>query len=191
MTLRPTLPADVLGVPTTYRTRPDYCGPAVIRALLRYWTGQELDEAAIAHELQTTHEAGTPPEALVTLLAHRGFQVELRQQCSLEDLRIALGHGRTVVIDFQAWPETDHPADQPSSGDDGHYVILIGIDECYLYLMDPSLEHGYGYVAIEDFEPRWYDVNAIKRYDRAAIFVEGQTPHPVAITGNEPLTVIP
>ena len=64
--------------------------------------------------------------------------------------------------------------------EDGHYVVVVGLSRDRVYVMDPSVRTGYGYLTRDQFLQRWhdYDLNRGKRvtFERLGIVIRGSTP---------------
>jgi hypothetical protein len=118
------------------------------------------------------------------------FDVELRYRAQpsaaaelardLEPLRGAVARGDTVLLDVQAWRE-DAQAPWPTDWDDGHWVVLVGMDSDNVYLMDPYSFEGYAFVPIPEFGDRWHGQGTNKTpWHHVAIFVHARAVAPPA-----------
>jgi len=176
---RPRLPSDYLRVPLTAQATNYSCGAAALLGILRYWKAYDGSETSLYPLLETTPEAGTHPAKLIAGARHYGLKAELREGLELADLEAALRRRETAVLDIQAWPEKDAtPYDWSDNWEDGHYVVLVGLDQGFLYVMDPSTHLGYGYIPRAELPGRWHDYETEKgkrrEYRRMAIFISGQ-----------------
>jgi predicted double-glycine peptidase len=149
---RPRLPSDALGVPLVRQQTDFSCGPAALLAILQYWgVDAGASEEDLYAELDTTPSDGTEMGKLADGAKARGLDAVLSASaCSLVDLESALRAGGTAVLNIQA-----HGDDYDDRAD-GHYVVLVGMDEANVYAMDPS--QGYGYLSREALLDRWKDV---------------------------------
>lgn len=177
----PRLPAGALAVPLFRQSTGYACGAASLQAVLAYWRVYDGRETALYPILGTTEAHGTPPEGLVAGARHFGLEARLREGCELADLRAALAAGETVILNLQAWREA------PSRGlawkdvwEEGHYVVLVGLDDAHLYAMDPSVTGGYAYLPLPEFLDRWHDYTtaggARREYRHLAVFIKGRKP---------------
>lgn len=177
----PRLPAKVLPVPLFRQSTGFACGAASMQAVLAYWRAYEGRESALYPILGTTEAQGTPPEGLVAGARHFGLEARMKEGTELADLRAALAAGETVILNLQAWREA------PSKGtpwkdlwEDGHYVVLVGLDDTHLYAMDPSVTAGYAYLPLAEFEDRWHDYTTVagrrREFRHLAIFIKGKQP---------------
>jgi uncharacterized protein len=154
------------------------CGAAALQAVLAYWGTSEREDR-LAARLGSTPEAGTHPEAILRIAREFGLKAELREGLDLPDLERALADGTTVIVDLQAWRER---SDLPwaETWDDGHYMVLLGMDAEKLYFEDPSLLGKRGVIPRAEFVDRWHDYEgdppldaSDRKYVRMAIFLTG------------------
>ena len=111
----------------------------------------------LAEKLNTSPEWGADPIDIERLLVEYGLEVESRTMMSFNDLEMIVGAGIPILITYQAWSESDDP--WPECWDDGHYSVVIGIDDENVYLEDPSLIGEIGYIPRKEFLERWHDVD--------------------------------
>ena len=183
----PSLPATALPVPIVSQATDFSCGPAVLTSILYYWDVYDGGEAALYEPLQTTPKDGTEP-AMLAKIAQKEFELEAKVKTNQDigDLRRALRDGYTTIIDIQAWHEDEKrpkgPIDWKNMWEDGHYVVVVGIDSTYLYVMDPSLHSGYGFIPLRELMDRWHDyedrTGVIQRNYQLAIYIRGESPAP-------------
>ncbi|MCX5795764.1 MAG: C39 family peptidase [Elusimicrobia bacterium] len=176
---QPRLPADYLQVPLTAQATNYSCGAAALLGVLRYWRAYDGSETSLYPLLATTPEEGTHPARLVAGARHFGLKAEMREGLSWDDLTEALKRRETVILDIEAWPENDPtPDDWSDNWEDGHYVVLVGMDRDFLYLMDPSTHLGYGYIPSAELAGRWHDYETEqgkrREYRRMAVFISGK-----------------
>ena len=177
--LRAARAPHLLPVPLISQARPWSCGAAALMATLIYFGAFDESESRLDADLGVTPEDGTRVGDIVS--EARRFGVEARAWTGLgfEDLERELGRGALVIVALQAW--ADHPVDDwAKNWEDGHYAVVIGLSPERVYLMDPSIRTGYGYLTRDDFLRRWhdYDREGSRRtvYDRLGIVIHGNTP---------------
>jgi hypothetical protein len=153
MMSKPRIPPGALGVPLVRQETNFSCGPAALLAILRYWGVDDgIGEEDLYADLGTTAADGTELGNLADGAEERGLDTAVSASaCSLEDLESALLAGGTAILNIQAHGSGDY-----AGRDDGHYVVLIGMDDENVYVMDPS--QGYGYLSREALLDRWKDV---------------------------------
>jgi predicted double-glycine peptidase len=183
----PAGPALLEGVPDVRQSTGYTCGASALQAVLAYW-GTEEREDRLAARLRSTPEAGTHPLDIVRVAREFGLTADLREGLALSDLESALAAGTTAIVDLQAWRER---ADIPwtETWDDGHYMVLLGMDGENLYFEDPSLLGSRGVIPRSEFVDRWHDYEGDppldptdRKYVRMAIFLRGSRPAPAALS---------
>lgn len=181
----PKLPKHAVQVPIVRQATNHSCGAAVLASLLYYWNvfnGKESDLYAL---LKTSSETGTHPKKIVEVARQFGLSARYQENVTLQDLRSAIQQHETIILDTQAWcDKNDICAKLPwkDRWDDGHYMVLIALDEHYTYVMDPVIPTSYGYIPISELIERWHDYEeqdgkVWKNY-QLAIFIHGNLPSP-------------
>lgn len=180
------LPRHALGVPLVRQQTGYSCGPAALAAVLKYfgvWDGPEQQLYKLVH---TSVEEGTLPEDLAAGARHFGLSAAVEPLMTVERLRLHLGLGKLVIVQLQAWRDGERKAlPWRQVWDDGHYVVLVGLDDGFAYFMDPSTSSAYTYVPLGELMERWHDVNQIRAapltpYDLQLGVVIGQVSRRVA-----------
>ncbi|WP_269849491.1 C39 family peptidase [Methanosarcina horonobensis] len=69
-----------------------------------------------------------------------GFRAEVRENLTLDDLKKSIEEGVPVIVEGQAWKEENQTWEM---NENGHYMVVIGVDSKNVYLEDP------GYLAAE------------------------------------------
>jgi predicted double-glycine peptidase len=171
------------GIPDVRQSSGYSCGAAALQAILAYWGTSEREDRLIAR-LRSTPEQGTHPADIVRVAREFGLSADLREGLALSDLESALSRGTTVIVDLQAWRDSAEPP-WPDRWDDGHYMVLLGMDAHNLYFEDPSLLGSRGFIPVPEFLDRWHDYegeapldDSDRKYVRMAIFIRGKTPSP-------------
>jgi len=189
----PLLPPSLFAsVPDVRQSTGYTCGASALQAILAYW-GTEEREDRLAARLHSTPEAGTHPLDIVRVAREFGLTAELRDGLDLADLERALADGTTVIVDLQAWRDrTDVPWTE--TWDDGHYMVLLGMDAANLYFEDPSLLGARGVIPRAEFVDRWHDYEgdppldpSDRKYSHMAIFLKGSRPAPARPASFEPV----
>jgi predicted double-glycine peptidase len=158
-TAPPRLPPDAMAVPLVAQQTEYSCGPAALASILRHhhvWNGRERELYTL---LRTHPQHGTLPEDLAAGARRFGLQAAVERDMTIERLRALLAERKLVILDVQAWPEDKRPLPWSERWDDGHYVVLIGMDERFGFLMDPSVEGAFAYAPLDELDARWHDVN--------------------------------
>ena len=106
-----------------------------------------------------------------------GLNAEHHFNMTMNDLEIFVGRGVPVIVLIQAWrDEEDEDKEWIDLWDDGHYVVVIGVDAKYVYFEEPSILGGIGYIPKKEFMDRWhdYDTNADTRLVHYGMTVFGK-----------------
>lgn len=168
---------SLLPVPDVRQSTVYSCGASALQAVLMYY-GEEFREDELMVMLGTDCEDGTTPAAMMALACKLGYQTELKENLTLVDLEESLGRGVPVIVAAQAWRETEQP-EWSQRWDDGHYLVVIGLDGKNVYFEDPSLLASRGVIPRAEFETRWHDVEADgRRYQGLGLFIWGKPPRP-------------
>jgi hypothetical protein len=173
-------PHLLLAVPDVRQDTDYSCGASALQAVLAYW-GVDVRESALVKALRSDPKNGTRPEEIIRVARNYGLRAEMREEISIADLRQAWQNEIPVIVDIQAWP--DNPKTKPiweNDWEDGHYVVVIGIDDRNIYVEDPSLLGSRGVISQVEFLKRWHDYEGEPPYnprDRTYIhlglFIEG------------------
>jgi predicted double-glycine peptidase len=180
------LPAESLKVPLFRQSTSYTCGVASLQSILYYFNVYDGREDTLASMCNTTASDGTWPESIVQVAqSFPNITAFMKTGSSLADLKASLAAGNPVILDMQAWYEgeddTSPPPDWSSDWEDGHYVVLVGMDSDYIYIMDPSTGARYAYVPLEEFQKRWHDYNSLpdgqgrQEYVNLGIYISGPT----------------
>lgn len=159
----PVLPQQALGVPLSRQQTPYSCGPAALRSVLKYFGVFDGPEQALYKIANTSVEEGTLPEDLAAGARHFGLSATVEPLMTLARLRLHLGLGKLVIVQLQAWRDAaSKPLPWREVWEDGHYVVLVGLDDEFAYFMDPSTSGAYTYVPLRELVERWHDINQIR-----------------------------
>ncbi len=180
------LPPGALAVPLVYQSNDHTCGAAALASVLYYWSafdGKEEDlyghvdaltgarVSVPARKDLRTSSSGTTPRRLEAVARAYGLDATFRRSLGVADLRAALARGATVILDLQAWADT---SDYANEWESGHYVVLVGLDERFVYVMDPLGSGGYAWLPVAELAPRWHDDDGTP-YHGGAIVISGRS----------------
>jgi predicted double-glycine peptidase len=132
-----------LQVPYFKQDTDDSCGPAVLRMVTYFY---EIPRSAreIQRLTNTDPHHGTKNSDLEEAAREMGFDVEAKNDSTLEEMRKVLEEeGLPVVANFIE-PESEN----------GHYTVVIGMDEENIILNDPLLGAEYK-MPLKEFDERW------------------------------------
>lgn len=128
------------------------CGPASLKIVLGFY-GLGKTENELAKLCGTTKEMGTSAEALRDVAEKFGFTVEIKNNCEFEYLQKWLDKKVPVIVDWFTRGRSDY---DDSGVADGHYSVVVGLDDEFIYLQDPEIG-GLRKIGREDFMKVWFD----------------------------------
>jgi predicted double-glycine peptidase len=171
----------LLPVPLISQATPWTCGAASLMSALIYFGVFDDTESRLDTELGATPEDGVPPERIAVEARRFGLDAVVKTEMSLSDLADELARGSLVIVALQAWP-SDPNANPETGWEDGHYVVVVGLDAKRVYAMDPSVRTGYAYLTRDSFVRRWHDYDVVdgrrQAYERLGIVLRGERPLP-------------
>lgn len=189
----PDLDAIILiAVPDVNQRTRYSCGAASLQAVLKYW-GFCVEERDLMDRLHTTPDRGTDPEDIVDVASSYGLKASLSQNVTVDDLKESIKSKIPIIIVAQAWNGYEEegtwvkvkPDRWEDVWNDGHYMIVIGIDSRNIYFEDPALLGTRGVIPIDEFLTRWHycldgtGPDDPKRvYNNRSIFISGEEPAP-------------
>ncbi|HEX3904631.1 MAG TPA: cysteine peptidase family C39 domain-containing protein [Polyangia bacterium] len=153
------LPPRLLPIPLVSQAHPWSCGAAALMAALLYFGVYDDPESVLDAELGVTSKDGTRVDNIVAEARRFGLEAAPRVGLTLGDLEQGVSRGDVVIVALQAWA-SGAVKDWRTNWEDGHYVVVVGLSRDRVYLMDPSVRTGYGYLTRDQFLQRWHD------YDR-------------------------
>lgn len=127
---------------TPYRESPGLCGVASLKMVLDYY-GIEQSEAELARLAGSSETHGTSAEGLIAAAKTLGFEGFVLDLATFADIERYIGAETPVIVDW-------------FSQDDGHYSVVVGLDEKNIYLEDPELGHQRS-LTRETFFRVWFD----------------------------------
>jgi uncharacterized protein len=162
------------------------CGASALQSVLSYW-GKEIDERELMKLMGTTEEEGTYPEKMVNAARSLGFDVEAKQDLTLDEVRKFTDAGHPMIALAQVWLSQSMAAAKSvqDEWDAGHYIVVLGVDEKNVYFQDPYARNCKAFVPRKLFEDHWHQVMGgdLKRNPKlyhVGIFVRGKQPAPVS-----------
>src|SRR3989338_3141324 len=128
------------------------CGPASLKMVFDYY-GIEKSEQEIAKLAGTTDELGTDDQGIKKAAEKLGFKVEIKNKGIFEDIQKWLDEKVPVIVNWFTRGRADY---EDSEVADGHYSVVVGLDEEFIYLQDPEIGK-LRKIAREDFIKVWFD----------------------------------
>ncbi len=178
----------------TRQTTEYSCGACALQSVLGYW-GREVDEAELMQRMGTSPEEGTYPDEIVRVARELGFEAELKENLSVDDVEQATRAGHPVIVLGQAWRSRGH-SDEAAEDvwSDGHYFIVLAVDRDYVYFEDPYMRMGKGFMPRAAFDALWHNVMggdlAKPRQMRMGIFIRGEKPATAQRLGDADLSAL-
>jgi predicted double-glycine peptidase len=134
------------------------CGACALQAVLSYW-GKEVEEKELMKLLHTTAEEGTYPEDIVRGARALGFTAEARDNLTLGEVEEFTKDGDPMIALAQVWrSEKSSPGSVADDWDNGHYIVVLGVDEDYVYFQDPYARMGKAFTPRATFIDHWHQV---------------------------------
>lgn len=160
-----TMNLDLLSMPDTRQSTEYSCGAAAMQAVLGYW-GRDIGEEDLREMLNTNEESGTYPDDIIRVASAFGLQAEYKENMSMADLENYLAEGIPVIVDCQAWRSvSQYNESWEDTWYNGHWLVVIGIDENNVTLEDPYILGDLGFMSREEFEARWHNVRGLDETD--------------------------
>ena len=144
-------------------------------SVLFYWNSFDGGETELYQILGTTEQNGTEAPKLADAARSFGLEAIYRTDLNVERLRHFLAKGYTIILNIQAWTDEKEP-NWSDKWDDGHFVVLVGMDGTRGYFMDPSLSAGYGYIPLGELPERWHDYVNNEKVHNIGVLIKGRNP---------------
>jgi ABC-type bacteriocin/lantibiotic exporter with double-glycine peptidase domain len=128
------------------------CGPASLKIVLAYY-GIEKTEQELAELCETKLDLGTDNQGLTRVAEQLGFKVEIKNESTFEDIEYWLDRKVPVIVNWLTRGRMDYT---DSNVPDGHYSVVAGLDDAYIYLQDPEIG-SMRKIEREDFMTVWFD----------------------------------
>ncbi|MDO8686819.1 MAG: C39 family peptidase [Candidatus Berkelbacteria bacterium] len=128
------------------------CGPASLKIVLDYY-GLVKSEQELAGLTGTTIGLGTDDKGIARVVESLGFKVVIKNESDFSNIEKWLTKGVPVIVDWFTRGREDYP---PREMADGHYSVVAGLDDDFIYLQDPETG-GLREIARDDFMKVWFD----------------------------------
>lgn len=129
-----------------------YCGPASLKMVLGYW-GINKSEEEVSVVCNRDPDLGTNDMSLKKAAESYGLKVEIENNSSLDSIQRWLDRKVPIIVNWFTRGRSDC-----SDGEvpDGHYSVVVGIDDTHIYLQDPEIG-GLRKLERDDFMRVWFD----------------------------------
>ena len=149
---------NLIRVPLTRQNANYTCGVAALQSILGYYNfDKRLD--VLSAEVKPDQEKGTNYLNIASFAKSLGFDVNIRTNMTLDELKKYIDQKRPILLAIQAWADSKSSYSS-NQNEDGHYVVAIGYDDKNFYFMDPSTLGHYTYIPAEEFVSRWHDYDS-------------------------------
>lgn len=128
------------------------CGPASLKMVFDYYEVEKSEEE-IAKLAGTTEGLGTDDEGIKKVAEALGFKVEIKNKSSLKDIQDYLRKKIPVIVNWFTRGRIDYDDSQVP---DGHYSVVVGLDDEFIYLQDPEIGK-LRKIERNDFMKVWFD----------------------------------
>lgn len=158
-----------------------YCGAAALQAVLSYW-GRDVEQTELAELMHTNAEVGTYPEDIVRGARALGFDAEMREHLTLDEVQRFTAAGDPMIALGQVWRSTrDGARSAVDEWENGHYIVVLGVDDDYVYFQDPYVRMSKAFVPRKAFVDHWHQImggasTGNPKLMQVGIFVKGARP---------------
>ena len=140
----------------TRQTTEYSCGASALMSVLAYW-GNDVEEHELMRLMGTSEEEGTYPEKIANAARALGFEAEVRQGLTLDDVARITAKGDPMIALAQVWRGSRSGA-LGEDFDAGHYISVLGVDADNVYFQDPYVRNCKAFVPRGVFEEHWHHV---------------------------------
>ncbi|MBI4120484.1 MAG: C39 family peptidase [Parcubacteria group bacterium] len=129
-----------------------YCGPASLKMVLDYWDiNKSEEEVAIA--CNRDPKLGTDDTLIKKAAESYGFKVEIENDSSFDSIQHWLDRRVPVIVNWFTRGRADYSDEEVP---DGHYSVVVGLDDDHIYLQDPEIGR-LRKLKRDDFMRVWFD----------------------------------
>ncbi len=128
------------------------CGPATLKIVFGYY-GIDKSEEDLAKASGWDKDLGIDDKAIKNVAEELGFKVKIKNNSTLKDIENWLKKGVPVIVDWFTRGRSDY---SNAAVPDGHYSVVAGLDNNFIYLQDPEIGK-IRKLAKEDFLSVWFD----------------------------------
>ena len=113
----------------------DMCGQASLKIVLEYY-GIKKPEDEIVQLCKFKKGLGIDDKGIKAVAEKLGLKAVIKNSSSFKDIEKWLTRGTPVIVNWFTRGRTDYG---DSSVADGHYSVVMGLDDSFIYLQDPEL----------------------------------------------------
>ena len=113
----------------------DMCGPASLKIVLDYY-GVSKTEKELAKMAGLKKGLGIDEMGIKKTVEKLSFKVVIKNNSNFKDIEKWLKKGVPVIVGWFTRGRNDYPESETA---DGHYSVVMGLDDEFIYLQDPEL----------------------------------------------------
>ena len=140
----------------TRQTTEYSCGASALQSVLAYW-GKDVDERELMKLMGTSEAEGTYPEKIANAARALGFEAEVRQGLTLDEVQKITASGDPMIALAQVW-RGSKSGKLGEDFDAGHYISVLGVDAENVYFQDPYVRNCKAFVPRATFEAHWHHI---------------------------------
>ena len=129
-----------------------YCGPAALKIVFGYY-GINRSEEELAKISEWDKDLGIDDKSIKKTGEQLGFKVKIKNNSTFENIESWLKKGIPVIVNWFTRGRSDY---LDSAVPDGHYSVVAGLDDRFIYLQDPEIGK-IRKLDKEDFLAVWFD----------------------------------
>lgn len=111
------------------------CGPATLKIALDYY-GLEKTEKELAKLCRHDKNLGVDGKRIKKAAESLGFKVKIKNNSDFKDIENWLDKKVPVTVNWFTKGRQDYPESEVA---DGHYSVVAGLDDKFIYLQDPEI----------------------------------------------------
>jgi len=128
------------------------CGPATLKVLFNYY-GINKTEKELAKMAGWKKDLGIDEKGIKKAAESLGFKVKIKNNSDFKDIEKWLDKKVPVIVNWFTKGRQDYAESEVS---DGHYSVVTGLDDKYIYLQDPEIGK-IRKLKRDDFRRVWFD----------------------------------
>lgn len=129
-----------------------YCGPATLKIVFGYY-GIDKSEEELAKVSGWDKDLGIDDKAIKKAAELLGFKIKIKNNSTFKDIKSWLKKGIPVIVNWFTRGRSDYSDSAVSAG---HYSVIAGLDDKFIYLQDPEIGK-IRKLDKEDFLTVWFD----------------------------------
>jgi predicted double-glycine peptidase len=111
------------------------CGAASLKIVLDYY-GIEKSEKELAKLCKVDKDLGVDDKDIKRVAEQLGFKVVIKNNSNFRDIEKWLDKKVPVIVDWFTKGRQEYSESEVA---DGHYSVVAGLDDKYIYLQDPEI----------------------------------------------------